>query len=235
MKLFEKPPIVADLGNIHSVIAIGDSLMANFVNARAGQYFWKNLWFGEKHSDAFLSRNLRTVIRKTESQVASAGHNVGVLFGMAAWELLKPFGNSDSPIPGEPLADDDVFREHLDTLGKFVASIRGQFPMVKLYWKTGAYPHLHVVARDLGLGLVLVEKQRNLWYMSHERTMRLYELQKMKMKELDVPVLDIMEATYLQPDRPRTPGDGIHYDVEFNKMISSWYYPSGLNESMSSY
>jgi hypothetical protein len=59
----------------------------------------------------------------------------------------------------------------------------------------------------------------------------LYELQKARMRELGVPILDVMEATYLMPDRNRGPGDTLHYDVETNKMLVSWFYPDGLNVS----
>jgi hypothetical protein len=41
--------------------------------------------------------------------------------------------------------------------------------------------------------------------------------------------LDVMEASYLMPDRHRDLGDAIHYDVETNQKMLSWFFPNGLN------
>ncbi len=45
------------------------------------------------------------------------------------------------------------------------------------------------------------------------------------MDDLRVPVLDVFEASYLSADWTM-PGDGRHYDLEYNKMVLSWFYPS---------
>jgi hypothetical protein len=51
----------------------------------------------------------------------------------------------------------------------------------------------------------------------------LYEEQMKIMKELNVPVLDVFEATYLSSDQ-HPPGDCAHYVTSFNKLILNYFY-----------
>jgi hypothetical protein len=51
------------------------------------------------------------------------------------------------------------------------------------------------------------------------------------MKELNVPVLDVFEATYLSSDphpfrdtSNRSVGDALYYEVSFNKLILRYFY-----------
>jgi hypothetical protein len=49
------------------------------------------------------------------------------------------------------------------------------------------------------------------------------------MKELNVPVLDVFEATYLSSDQHpyhNPGGDAVHYEEPFNKLILSYFYKS---------
>jgi hypothetical protein len=43
------------------------------------------------------------------------------------------------------------------------------------------------------------------------------------MKDLNVPVLDVYEATYLSSDQHAV-GDSVHYEAPFNKLILSYFY-----------
>jgi hypothetical protein len=61
--------------------------------------------------------------------------------------------------------------------------------------------------------------------MSSSRAESLYKVQSKVMKELNVPVLDLYEAYYLSADRS-SPGDGRHFDGQFNAFILSWFYPN---------
>jgi hypothetical protein len=45
------------------------------------------------------------------------------------------------------------------------------------------------------------------------------------MKELNVPVMDVFEATYLSSDQ-HPAGDPLHYEAPFNKLILSYFYKS---------
>jgi hypothetical protein len=45
------------------------------------------------------------------------------------------------------------------------------------------------------------------------------------MRELNVPVLDVFEATYLSSDQ-HPARDATHYQAPFNKLILSYFYKS---------
>jgi hypothetical protein len=60
--------------------------------------------------------------------------------------------------------------------------------------------------------------------MSKSRSKYLHELQKQVMKELNVPVLDLYEATYLSASK-LYPSDGRHYRPELNRLMLGWFYP----------
>jgi hypothetical protein len=62
-------------------------------------------------------------------------------------------------------------------------------------------------------------------YASNSRVKYLYEEQMKIMKELNVPVLDVFEATYLSSDQQLI-GDLVHYQAPFNKLILSYFYRS---------
>jgi hypothetical protein len=65
-------------------------------------------------------------------------------------------------------------------------------------------------------------------YMSESRSRYLYNLQKDIMNELNVPFLDLYEATYLSADR-LYPSDGRHYKPDLNRMMLSWFYDPDKN------
>jgi hypothetical protein len=65
----------------------------------------------------------------------------------------------------------------------------------------------------------------NLRYTSNSRAKYVCEEQMKIMKELNVPVLDIFEATYLSGDQ-HPARDAVHYQRAFNKLISGYFYKS---------
>lgn len=60
-------------------------------------------------------------------------------------------------------------------------------------------------------------------YMSESRSRYLYELQKRIMLELNVPFLDLYDATYLSADQ-LYPSDGRHYRPDLNRKMLGWFY-----------
>lgn len=60
-------------------------------------------------------------------------------------------------------------------------------------------------------------------YMSSSRMACLYELQRNLMQELQVPFLDIYEATYLSASWT-LPGDGRHYSPDLHQHMLRWFY-----------
>jgi hypothetical protein len=60
-------------------------------------------------------------------------------------------------------------------------------------------------------------------YMSASRSSFLYTAQKELMAQLDVPFLDIYQATYLSAFQTR-PGDGRHYRQVINRMLFRYLF-----------
>jgi len=222
----------SDFGNIRTLLGLGDSVMQQFFSYQYNRFYKKNLGFGRNVGDPLLGRNWAQHFRLLSNRLRSIFqvHNyTGVILGMAAWELQKPFGNGDAPIPGQPYADNDLFQDHLTALRSLITRLRSQFPLLKIFWKSGLYMHLHVVARDKGMRWLSV---RRIEYECQYRTELLHKKQNELMENLGIPIMHLMDATYLMPDHHRNPGDSMHYDVEANALMLDWFYPRGLNESL---
>jgi hypothetical protein len=220
-----------NLGLYRVVMGAGDSVMQHFVSPRFNRFYFVNLAFDRNLADALLSRSVYRQCRLSRGRLGDYYRanfsSVALVVGFAAWELQKPFGNNPF-LPGQPYADQDLFPEHIEALTQYINTMRATFPGLKVFWKTGQYPHLHIAARDRGNDWYKIDR---LAYMSPYRTYYLYEMQKARMRELDVPILDVMEASYLMPDHNRAFADTLHYDIPTNGMLVSWFYPNGFNES----
>ena len=242
MKQFVHPNLDKniDLGQMKVVLVAGDSVMKQFVSPSFNKFYWKNLAYTKSSRtppSPLLLRSYGAQLQKITQRLRrlrplfnDPNNNVALVLGFAAWSLQKPFGNGDAPIPGQVYSDEDLFPEHTQALSVLIKQLRRRFPNLKIFWKTGEYMHLHVVARDKGNDWLKVKER--LAYMSQHRTQLLYEKQKQLMRGLNIPILDMMEATYLMPDCHRVPGDTMHYDIQTNKMMISWFYPNGVNASL---
>jgi hypothetical protein len=99
---------------------------------------------------------------------------------------------------------------------------------VTLFWKAPSAAHPHRVSLEECYARPTCESRVR--YLSNSRIDYLYRQQiRLMMDELRVPVLDVYEASYLSADRSM-PGDGRHFDLEYNKMVLSWFYPSADND-----
>jgi hypothetical protein len=237
---------IIDLGTFDFLLAAGDSVMQHFVSPMYNHFYFPNMAFGRNIADPLLGRTfshvMNIIIRRLRPHMSEGDGNnnnidvdnnsssnncrhkprIGLILGYAAWELQKPFGNG-MPIPGQPYSDEDLFSDHLNCLGTMIRRLQRKLHGLEIIWKTGEYIHLHVVARDKGMEWVHLPR---LEYMSRYRTMALYQKQKDVMRQLNIPILDVMDASYLMPDRHRGPGDAIHYDVETNQKMLSWFFPN---------
>jgi hypothetical protein len=68
---------------------------------------------------------------------------------------------------------------------------------------------------------------RRLPYCSNSRVKYLYDEQLKIMKELNVPVLDVFEASYLSADQ-HAKSDAMHYLRGFNQLLLSYFYKEGI-------
>jgi hypothetical protein len=87
--------------------------------------------------------------------------------------------------------------------------------------------HNHVVDEDrlmdAATGLPSLFGVDRVRYMSASRSKYIYELQRTLMKELQVPMLDLYEGTYLSSHR-LYPSDGRHYRPDLNRLMLNWFY-----------
>jgi hypothetical protein len=223
-----------DLGSTRFVLAVGDSVMQQFVSYdfKARKFYRPNLTFGKNVGDPLLSRTWNRQLQLITMRLRRVfkNHNsAALILGVAAWELQKPYGNGDAPIPDQPYADNDLFDDHLKAVRRLLTSLQRRFPLLKIFWKSGAYLHLHVAARDRGDDWVTISR---LEYECQYRTEMLYHMQNELMAELDIPVMHLLEASYLMPDRHRSHADTMHYSIEANDLMINWFYPQGMNTTI---
>jgi hypothetical protein len=69
---------------------------------------------------------------------------------------------------------------------------------------------------------------KRLPYCSNSRVKYLYEEQMKIMNELNVPVLDVFEASYLSADQ-HSRQDALHYQTPFNKLIQNSFYKATVD------
>ena len=246
---FQPPKHTIDLGRYRSVLAVGDSVMQQFVSTtrrnknRGGRYYYPNCAFGRNTAKPLLKHTLQTWYDPTANRLRAfrkVHNNTAVLLGTAAWELQRPYGDQET-LPNTttsssytgPYTEEEILQDHIEALVRFVSKLREDFPSVDIYWKTGLAMHLHIVARDLDDDKREWCRISRLRYMSQSRTERLYRAQTQAMQKLGIPILDLYPATYLLANRHRKAGDAIHYDGDTNAQLLSWYYPNGgVNESI---
>jgi hypothetical protein len=210
-----------DLSRYDKVLAFGDSTMGNFANHNLGadtNIYWPGNVGAPLNSQTvdqvFLHQikgNVTLAVRRR-----TKFHTIALLLGSGVWDIL---------------ADDDLknqqgpqFKDHRVACRQLIASIRNEFPVLDIYWKSITAMHIQQVASD-----------KNDWfhvdrvfYMSSSRAHDLYRYQKEIMAQLNVTMLDLYPATHLSADHLE-PGDGRHYTREFNKMMLDWFYPHSKN------
>jgi hypothetical protein len=137
---------------------------------------------------------------------------VALILGSSMWDILVA-DNIQGP----------NFTDHLNACRQYVETIRQLYPTVTLFWKAPSAAHPHRVSlEECYRRPECVSRVR---YLSNSRIDFLYRQQiRLMMDELRVPVLDVYEASYLSADRSMQ-GDGRHFNLEYNKMVLSWFYP----------
>jgi hypothetical protein len=139
-----------------------------------------------------------------------------LILGSSAWDIL------DAADTGQG-AD---FADHQKACRTLIALI-GNLTLnatVTTVWKspTAVHPHIVVKRRTKWFGPI-AKATRRIKYMSTGRAETLYEKQKAIMAELQVPFLDVYEATYLSADW-HFPSDGRHYMPQLNQAMFNWFY-----------
>lgn len=204
-----------DFGQYNRVVAYGDSTMGHFCHRNL---IWPagNIGAPLNTETVFYPRERKGItspsfVEQITHEIKLAreeyGDNIALLMGSGVWDVL-------SDVKGQGVK----FHNHRRALRELIAAIREEFPTLDMYWKSVTAMHIHQVAsRDDWWELTRV------FYMSSSRTHDLYRYQKEIMKELNVPVLDLYNATYLSAEQLQF-ADGRHFSPEFNKLMLNWFY-----------
>ena len=157
-------------------------------------------------------------------------HNTALIVGSCLWDIL----DAQDTLQGTN------FDDHVGACREYIARLRRLYPGVTIVWKSPMAVHLHYVdlerVRKHDVSTATLFGLDRIRYMSRSRSRYIYERQKSLMQQLDVPFLDLYEATFLSADW-LYPGDGRHYRPDFNRMMLSWFYNEqvlqghGLSES----
>jgi hypothetical protein len=232
MAPFQPPSSSIDFATYDRILGVGDSTMQQFVSSTYLKWFYPNLRYGKNMRNPLQTRTVDDFLGKIRKRLkpwmAEKGLHAALLIGSSSWDLLKPFGNEDVPIPGFPNEEEALLEDHKNAIRTLIATVKKENPNVDIYWRSGSAMHLHTLVDGLGSNWTDVERTH---YLSQYRVERLFHVQKELMKELNVTFLDLYHGSYLMADHHRSPGDSMHFDVSTNQMMISWFYPNGFVES----
>ena len=215
---FQPPQTSIDLGSYEAVVFLGDSVMGNFIGEE--YHFGKtNIYRAGKNPESAL--NSQSVSKWLDQLRTGQGDRLhqanqkktALVVGSSTWDVLN--NSVDQWMD---------WKDHADSLRHLVQSIRSEYPNVELMWKSATAIHIcnpnveEMALRDRYWG---VERVR---YMSESRSYDIDQVQKKVMAELQVPVLDVYEATYLAADWSKDPSDARHYYPELNLRMLNWFY-----------
>jgi len=220
-----------DFANYETVILVGDSTMGQLVcinhydsNCPTQPGVPQNLLYRLQARSSLnldtwkdylnetriaLTANLKTTTKKLKTRHAKG--KIAVVLNSGIWDLL-----ADEQGTGGP-----DFEYHIQACRQLVQAVQEEFPSVTVLWKSMTAVHIHVIPKtfkDWYHG-------RRVYYMSNFRARKIYDLQMELMADLQIPVLDLFQTTYLAAHKMR-PGDGRHYTEDFNQLMLSYFYPN---------
>ena len=230
---FTVPNCAIDLASFDRVLAFGDSTMDQFVRQRPNKkgkyYFQPNILVGEKIRQAMNSETLESMLESLENEFgalmrrySTEGRSVCLVLGSCLWDIL----DSNDKLQGA------LYKDHIAACREFLLRVRETYS-VTIVWKAPMAVHIHWVDLER-----LVEHDKatatlfglnRVRYMSASRSFYLYTCQKWLMEDLNVPLLDIYEASYLSASE-LYPADGRHYRPALNRLMLSWFSPSFSKE-----
>ena len=205
------------------VVVMGDSLMGDFSGVDYGFFGRKNMIKKKSPAsalnsltvDAWLEQfrdDFGALLEQYHNNTTNTTSRIAFLVGSCTWDLLR--NDVDQRMD---------FEDHLASIQKLVATVSDGFPSVEVLWKSCTALHIstanieEMAAKNKEWGIDRVR------YMSESRSRHLDRLQKQLMATLQVPVLDVYEATYLAADHPKRQFDARHFDASFNRMINGWF------------
>jgi hypothetical protein len=209
---FAYPPASINFTQYDMVLAFGDSLMGNLVFYKNGTLF---------RSKTFLRGNIRSAltlesvpkfvsrIRQFHRQVLTQTEKIALLLGSSTWDIIEDF-----------IGQGTTFDDHAEALRQLIPALRSEYPRAVIHWRMPSAMHIH---RIPPLCLLQYDCNQRIRYISTSRTEHLYRRQLEVVTELNVTKVDFYEAYYAAAHMS-LPGDGRHYNEEFNKMVMDWMY-----------
>lgn len=222
---FDPPPQTVDLSTFDHVLLVGDSVMNQFCGHGGKVKFRSNV----THEQRTAPLNTQTVasfvdkaVKAVKSLIArdKSIRRLVVILGSSTWDIL-----ADSLGQGVDFANHGrAVRMLLTRVRRRLEKLKGLSDAPVVAWKSATAVHAHVVVdkRTTYFGAPAKALQR-IKYMSTSRSTAIYQLQKNIMQEMQVPVLDVYEASLLSGDW-HFPTDGRHFRPEFNERTFNWFY-----------
>ena len=204
------------------VIAIGDSMMRQFVNP----LFLRIPNIGKPLNTTTVSEwksIIQSRIEEQQDQQNNSSKNkpTVLLLSSHAWDLLSSNGDGDSK-----------FSNHQEALRELLVFIETDYPNSKVYWKSPSALHIHVPHLAFQQQQVSVSKNKfgffnRIRYMSESRSYKLYQVQKriISSEFPSVKFLDVYDASFTAADSTFK-GDGRHYRPHWNQMVVDWFLRS---------
>ena len=227
--------IIEIFRNAKSIVPLGDSIMQQFVEP-----------LGLKLPNVGMCLNTTTVPkwidllqRRYSPKLQANDENIVLLMSSHTWDLLEMYN-----VGG--------LEDHRAAIEIFIKYVRDTYPNVQIVWKGPVALHVHVPMLkalleeendDGGQQSKSMEQMRTkhrrtrqskldrLRYMSSSRSLALHQFQKKVCHDLNIPFLDIYQASYLSADYTLE-GDGRHYRANFNTMAVHWFIQETIPEKL---
>lgn len=243
-----------DLGRYSTIIPLGDSILQNFMEPldvvrpppNIGRPLnsttlprWIEFLETKYYQEAFrkaASAKDEVNNKSRETNQTTGGAVVVMVISTSAWDLLE-MDNSGG------------WDDHAAAMKALIQHIRQRYHRIidEVIWKSPTAMHIHVPMLQVVAGkhqklenhymgalrsseTSTQRKQRfldRMRYMSASRSWKLYQVQQQVAADLQMPFLDVYQATYLSADHTFL-GDGRHYLPELNVMMTNWFVSSSF-------
>jgi hypothetical protein len=221
-----RPKAIQSLSKLDKTIFFGDSLMVQMILT----YTQPLEWFYPSKSTTLRNIDMSITMASLEKvkqklfdlhgPFLQRNGNTAIVLGSAAWDLLHPYQ-----------VDDPSFGLHLQACRRLVEHARAKYPSLTILWRLPTAMLVHVAQESC----FSLETKKNgmmmfnnpcvdiLRYASSSRIDFLYQEQlSLMLEELQVPVIDLYELSYLSAHALRQ-GDAIHYSIDWNREILAEY------------
>ncbi len=219
IRIFQ-PPRTPNLSSYSLVIFFGDSTMYQLavkgIDDNGKKIFFRpNITYANNvRSQLTKDRMKKNFLRKLfifHNKQLRDLDNVALVLGSSIWDLLI----------GDNIQGPD-FDDHLEACRDLVKIVKERYPKVSLYWKGTSSLHAHRV-NCTEANYDYQDCLNSTKYLSNSRVQRLEMKQRLLMKELKVPYLDVFPAYYLSAHF-MAPGDGRHAIPSLNEKILNWFF-----------